>query len=64
MFEAEVNIMTNVITDLNAKGIQVLYVYDALVCDEKDIPVVIETTNSVILEHGMKTKTNILFDFH
>ena len=30
MFEAEVNIMTDVITNLNAKGINVLYVYDAL----------------------------------
>jgi len=55
MFEAEVNIMADVITNLNATGIQVLYVYDALVCEEKDEPVVIEAMNRIILEHGVKT---------
>lgn len=34
MFKVEVYIMTDVITSLNAKGIQVLYVYDAPVCEE------------------------------
>jgi len=56
MFEAEVNIMTDVITNLNAKGINVLYVYDALLCEEKDKAVVVETMNRIILEHGVKTK--------
>jgi len=55
MFEAEVNIMTDVIVNLNAKGIQVLYVYDALVCEEKDKPVVIGAMTRIILEHGVKT---------
>jgi len=55
MFEAEVNIMADVITNLNAKSIQVLYVYDALVCEEKDKPAVIEAMNRIILEHGVKT---------
>ena len=34
MFKAEVGIMTDVIKDLNQKGIHVLYVYDALVCED------------------------------
>jgi hypothetical protein len=55
MFKVEVDIMTDVITNLNAKGIQVLYVYDALVCEEQDKAAVIETMNRIILEHGVKT---------
>lgn len=55
MFEAEVAIMTDVIKHLNQKGIEVLYVYDALLCKEKDKPVVIETMNRIILEHSVKT---------
>mgnify|MGYP000937819413 CR=1 FL=1 len=56
MFEAEVNIIADVITDLNAKGVQVLYVYDALLCEEKDKAEVVETMNRIIQEHGVKTK--------
>ena len=52
MFKSEVAIMTDVIQHLNQKGIQVLYVYDALLCEEKDKPMVIETMNRIILEHG------------
>ena len=48
MFEAQVNIIADVMTNLNAKGIQVLYVYDALVCEEKDKTVVIEAMNRII----------------
>nr|WP_322626464.1 hypothetical protein [uncultured Flavobacterium sp.] len=55
MFKVEVDIMTDVITNLYAKGIQVLYVYDALVCEEQDKAAVIETMNRIILEHGVKT---------
>lgn len=55
MFKAEVAIMTDVIKHLNQKGIEVLYVYDALLCEEKDKPVVIEAMNRIILEHGVKT---------
>ena len=32
-----------------------LYVYDALLCEEKDKTVVMETMNRIILEHGVKT---------
>jgi len=35
MFEAEVDIMTDVITKLNAQGIEVLYVYDALLVKKR-----------------------------
>lgn len=55
MFAAEVAIMTDVIKHLNSIGIYVLYVYDALLCEEKDKAVVIETMNRIVLEHGVKT---------
>jgi nucleoside diphosphate kinase len=56
MFKAEVSIMTDVIKHLNSIEINVLYVYDALLCEEKDKTMVIETMNRVILNHGVKTK--------
>ncbi|KOS07222.1 hypothetical protein AM493_15145 [Flavobacterium akiainvivens] len=59
MFMVEVDIMTDVITNLSAKGIQVLYVYDALLCEEKDKSAVIETMNRVILEQGVKTEVKL-----
>jgi len=55
MFAVEVAIMTDVITYLNSVGIHVLYVYDALLCEEKDKAVVVETMNRIVLEHGVKT---------
>ncbi|TGD57334.1 hypothetical protein [Flavobacterium humi] len=55
MFKLEVVIMTDVIKYLNSIGIYVLYVYDALLCEEKDKTVVMETMNRIILEHGVKT---------
>lgn len=55
MFKAEVGVMTDVIKHLNSKGIYVLYVYDALVCETKDLQVVGETMNRIILEHGVMT---------
>lgn len=55
MFKVEVDIMSAVISDLNAKGVYVLYVYDALMCEEKDSKLVAETMNRIILEHGVKT---------
>ncbi|MBP9792620.1 MAG: hypothetical protein KBC56_01325 [Flavobacterium sp.] len=55
MFKLEVEIMTDVIKHLNSVGIYVLYVYDALLCEEKDKTVVMETMNRIILEHGVKT---------
>ncbi|CAM3755765.1 hypothetical protein FSS13T_02970 [Flavobacterium saliperosum S13] len=59
MFAVEVAIMTDVIKHLNSIGIFVLYVYDALLCEEKDKPVVIETMNRIILEHGVKTTVKV-----
>ena len=55
MFKSEVAIMTDVIKLLNQVGIEVLYVYDALLCEEHDKSVVIEAMNRIILEHGVKT---------
>jgi hypothetical protein len=55
MFKLEVEIMTDVIKYLNSMGVYVLYVYDALLCEEKDKTLVAETMNRIILEHGVKT---------
>jgi hypothetical protein len=55
MFKVEVEIMTDVIKYLNTKGVFVLYVYDALLCEHKDEAVVIEAMNRIILDHGVKT---------
>ena len=55
MFAVEVSIMTDVIKHLNSLGIYVLYVYDALMCEEKNKAVVVETMNRIVLEHGIKT---------
>lgn len=55
MFAVEVDIMSAVISDLNAKGVYVLYVYDALLCEEKDSELVAETMNRIILEYGVMT---------
>lgn len=59
MFAVEVDIMSAVIRDLNAKGVYVLYVYDALMCEEKDRELVAETMNRIILEHGVKTRVKV-----
>jgi hypothetical protein len=59
MFAVEVDIMSAVIRDLNAKGVYVLYVYDALICEEKDRELVVETMNRIILEHDVKTSVKV-----
>lgn len=59
MFKVEVDIMSAVISDLNAKGIHVLYVYDALMCEEKDRELVAQTMNRIILEHDVKTSVKV-----
>lgn len=59
MFTVEVDIMSAVIRDLNAKGVYVLYVYDALMCEEKDRELVAQTMNRIILEHGVKTNVKV-----
>ena len=55
MFSVEVAIMTDVIKHLSTIGINVLYVYDALLCEEKDKAIVVEAMNRIILEHGVYT---------
>jgi len=55
MFAVEVQIMTDVIKYLNSVGVSVLYVYDALMCEEKDETLVVETMNRIVLEQGVKT---------
>ena len=55
MFSVEVAVLTDVIKHLNILGINVLYVYDALLCEEKYKSIVVETMNRIILEHGVYT---------
>lgn len=59
LFNKEVSIMTDVIKILNAKGIFVGYVFDALICQEVDAEMVEKTMNEVIIAHGVKTKSDI-----
>jgi len=56
MFRKEVEIMSDVIKTLNAEGIYVGYVYDALFCHPDQKQRVQEVMNEVILQHGVKTK--------
>jgi hypothetical protein len=59
MFSVEVAIMTDVIKHLSTIGINVLYVYDALLCEAKDKTIVVDTMNRIILEHGVYTNVKI-----
>ena len=51
--------MTDAIKHLSTKGINVVYVYDALLCEEKDKAIVVETMNRIILEHGVYTRVKV-----
>jgi hypothetical protein len=59
MFSVEVAIMTDVVKHLNTIGINVLYVYDALLCEEKYKTIVVGAMNRIILEHGVYTNVKI-----
>lgn len=59
MFEVEVGVMTDVIKNLNKRDINVLYVYDALLCEEKDKVVVAQVMNRIALEYGVKTSVKV-----
>ena len=59
MFSVEVAIMNDVIKHLNTLGINVIYVYDALLCEEKDKAIVAETMNRIIREHGVYTRVKV-----
>jgi hypothetical protein len=59
MFGVEVAIMTDVIKYLNDNGANVLYVYDALLCEQKDFDLVAKTMNRIVLEHGIRTSIKI-----
>jgi hypothetical protein len=62
MFAKEVEIMTEVIAILNADGIYVLYVYDALLCTPKDTKRVLEVMDRVALKHGVFTTAKFTND--
>lgn len=59
LFELEVLIMTLIISELNEKGIYVLYVYDALLCKKGQTDIVLETMNRVIIENGVYTIASV-----
>ena len=62
LFKLEVAIMADVIKELNSKGVYVVYVYDALYCEEKNHDLVVATMNDIILNHDVKTivKSNLI----
>jgi hypothetical protein len=55
LFKKEVNIMSRVIEKLNIEGIYVMYVYDALYCQEKHIKIVCDVMNEVAIHEGIFT---------
>ena len=65
LFAKEVEIMTKSIEKLNAQGIYVLYVFDALLCDPIHKTIVERVMNETALECGVYTATcdlNAVFD--
>lgn len=58
LFKMEVKIMTEVIKRLNAVGVYVVYIYDALMCEPQDEKLVIEVMNEVALEFNVKTRVS------
>lgn len=56
MFKKEVEIMTDVISQLNDKNIYVMYVFDALWVHPDDEEIVKEIMNSVVINHGVMTR--------
>jgi hypothetical protein len=59
MFKAEVEIMTDVIVQLNKKGIYVGYVYDALFCHPNNAEQVKYVMDNTILNHGVMTRCKL-----
>ncbi|GAA4057928.1 hypothetical protein [Flavobacterium chungnamense] len=55
LFKKEVDIMTKCIIELNAKGIYVGYVFDALFCKKSDAKIIAEIMNKIVLENGVFT---------
>ncbi len=55
LFKEEVLLMTEIIKELNSIGIYVLYVYDALYCDEKHYNIVKEIMNKITLKNKINT---------
>ena len=55
LFKTEVELMSDVVIRLNDKGINVLYVYDALYCEPKHQEIVTEVMNTVAKESGINT---------
>lgn len=59
MFKKEVELMTSVIEQLNAKGIYVGYVYDALMCSPDDSLEVAKVMNETAIKMGVKTTAKL-----
>ena len=59
MFEKEVSIMTDVISQLSKESIRVGYVYDALLCHPTNASRVKEVMDEIVLKHGVKTIAKI-----
>ena len=55
MFKIEVDIITHAIKQLNAEGIIVGYIYDALFCSPTNQDRVLQVMNEVVLNHKVYT---------
>ena len=62
MFEKEVSIITGVILQLSKEGINVGYVYDALLASPKNAQRVKEVMDKVALEHKVKTISKLNYN--
>lgn len=59
LFKTEVEIMSDAIEKLNDEGIEVLYVYDALMCLPKDSIRVVTVMNKCAAKHNVKTTAKL-----
>ncbi len=59
MFAKEVQIMTECIKELNARGIYVGYVYDALFCKVSQVEIVKEVMDKIVMECEVYTTASI-----
>lgn len=55
LFESEVGIMTTAIKELQNKGINVLYCFDALICKRSDKQIVVEALNKALKNYKINT---------
>jgi len=56
LFKVETNMMEEIVGELNSKGIDVLYVFDAIYSTEQDKSDVVEVMSKIALKYKVRTK--------